>query len=55
MSRFNQNKKRTQRYLLQAKCKKLLAQGIEPLIDNHGRKYMTIDGRHYMLPTILTR
>jgi len=50
MARWNQTRKRTQRYLLTGKARRLIRDGVRPLIDVKGRRYFVIGGRSYTLP-----
>lgn len=53
MSLFHPNRKRIVRYRLRKKARILLAAGVKPDCDVHGRLYMTIEGRRYTLPKTL--
>jgi len=53
MARFNQSRKRTQRYVLRGIAKKLLVQEKMPFLDSKGQECFNIGGRHYVLPKTL--
>lgn len=53
MARFNQTTQRRQRYTLRVEAERQLAAGAKPEIGADGKPYLTIKGRHYVLPADL--